>query len=86
MILWIGAGLLFIALVLAMSIIGVVNKERRGVARSVAAIQAIGRSTPDMLKTELERPFAERVLRPRPEVMEMLPLLRPLPSRTSKNL
>ncbi|MDT0183743.1 type II secretion system F family protein [Microbacterium sp. ARD31] len=64
MILWIGAGLIFLAIVMAMSIIGVVSKERRGVARSVAAIQAMSQSTPDMLKTELERPFAERVLGP----------------------
>jgi tight adherence protein C len=64
MILYIGAGLVFLALVLAMSMIGVVSKERRGVARSMAAIQAMSQSTPDMLKTELERPFAERVLGP----------------------
>ncbi len=64
MILWIGAGLLFLAIVMAMSIMGVVSKERRGVARSVAAIQAMSSSSPDMLKTELERPFAERVLGP----------------------
>lgn len=64
MILYIGAGLVFLALVLAMSMIGVVSKERRGVARSMAAIQAMSSSTPDMLKTELERPFAERVLGP----------------------
>lgn len=64
MILYVGAGLLFLALVLAMSMFGVVNKERRGVARSMAAIQAMSQNTPDMLKTELERPFAERVLGP----------------------
>lgn len=64
MILWIGAGMLFLALVLALSVVGVITKERRGVARSVASIQAMSRSTPDMLKTELERPFAERVLGP----------------------
>jgi tight adherence protein C len=64
MILYIGAGLVFLALVLAMSMIGVVNKERRGVARSMAAIQAMSQNAPDMLKTELERPFAERVLGP----------------------
>ena len=64
MILYVGAGLVFLALVLAMSMIGVVSKERRGVARSMAAIQAMTSSTPDMLKTELERPFAERVLGP----------------------
>lgn len=64
MILWIGAGLIFSALVLSMAMIGVVSKERRGVARSIAAIQAMSQTTPDMLRTELERPFAERVLGP----------------------
>jgi tight adherence protein C len=64
MVLWIGAGLIFLAIVTLVSIFGVVSKERRGVARSVAAIQAMGQSSPDMLKTELERPFAERVLGP----------------------
>ncbi|RYB95516.1 type II secretion system F family protein [Nocardioides oleivorans] len=64
MVLWIGAGLIFLALVTVLSVFGVISKERRGVARSVAAIQAIGQSSPDMLKTELERPFAERVLGP----------------------
>ena len=64
MILWIGAGLIFLAIASAMSIMGVVSKERRGVARSMAAIQAMSQNTPDMLKTELERPFAERVLGP----------------------
>jgi tight adherence protein C len=63
MILLAGAGLLFIALALALSIIGVATSERRGVARSVSAIQALD-SAPDVLKQELERPFAERVLGP----------------------
>ncbi|SED34973.1 tight adherence protein C [Nocardioides exalbidus] len=64
MVLWIGAGLIFLAIVTVLSVFGVVSKERRGVARSVAAIQAMGQSSPDMLKSELERPFAERVLGP----------------------
>ncbi len=64
MILWIGAGLIFSAFLLAMAMIAVVSKERRGVARSVAAIQAISQSTPEMIAQEMERPFAERVLGP----------------------
>lgn len=64
MILWIGAGLIFSAFLLAMAMIAIVSNERKGVARSVAAIQAISQSTPDMIATELERPFAERVLGP----------------------
>ncbi|CAM3619144.1 type II secretion system F family protein [Nocardioides zeicaulis] len=64
MILWIGAGLIFSAFLLGMAMVAIVSNERKGVARSVAAIQAISQSTPDMLATELERPFAERVLGP----------------------
>jgi tight adherence protein C len=63
-ILWIGAGLIFSAFLLAMAMFAIVSKERRGVARSVAAIQAISQNTPAMLASELERPFAERVLGP----------------------
>lgn len=62
-ILMLGAGLLFLAGTLALSLIGVATTERRGVARSVAAINALD-SAPDVLKEELERPFSERVLAP----------------------
>ena len=58
-----GAGLLCAAMILALSVIGVITSERRGVARSVAAIQALD-SAPAILKQEIERPFAERVLAP----------------------
>lgn len=64
MVLWMGAALVFTALLLSMSYAGVTTRERRGVARSKAAILAMSQATPDMLKTELERPFAERVLGP----------------------
>ncbi len=56
MVLWIGAGCLFVALLTAIMFIVVASHERRGVARSVAAIEAMSRSTPDMVKAELERP------------------------------
>jgi tight adherence protein C len=62
-ILLLGAGMLFISITLALSVIGVVSGERRGVARSVAAIQALD-SAPAALMTEIDRPFAERVLGP----------------------
>jgi tight adherence protein C len=62
-ILMLGAGLLFLAGTLTLSVIGVATAERRGVARSVAAINALD-AAPDILKEELERPFAERVLAP----------------------
>lgn len=63
MILLLGAALLVVAFTLALSLIGVVTSERRGVARSVAAIQALD-SAPSVLKEELERPFAERIIAP----------------------
>lgn len=61
--LMLGAVMMFAALTLSLSVIGVVNQERRGVARSVAAIQALD-SAPSALKSEIEQPFAERVLGP----------------------
>jgi tight adherence protein C len=61
--LMLGAGLLFLAGTLTLSLIGVATAERRGVARSVAAINALD-AAPDVLKEELERPFSERVLAP----------------------
>jgi tight adherence protein C len=63
LILGLGAVLLCIGIVLALSTIGVVTAERRGVARSVAAIQAMDKA-PAAMKAEVERPFAERVLGP----------------------
>jgi len=63
MLLFLGAGLLFTALVVALSIMGVLTGERRAVARSVAAVQAIN-SAPTLVADELERPFAERVIAP----------------------
>ena len=63
MLLFLGAGLLFTALVVALSIMGVLTNERRAVARSVAAVQAIN-SAPTLVADELERPFAERVIAP----------------------
>jgi tight adherence protein C len=68
MILLAGAGLLCVATILALSVIGVITSERRGVARSVAAVQALD-SAPSVLKEEIERPFAERVIAPLGERM-----------------
>ena len=58
-----GAGLICAAMILSLSVIGVITNERRGVGRSVAAIQALD-SAPSVLKEEIERPFAERVIAP----------------------
>ncbi|WP_416953139.1 type II secretion system F family protein [Nocardioides sp. T5] len=63
MLLMLGAVLLFGALVLALSIMGVLTSERRAVARSVAAVQAIN-SAPSVIADELDRPFTERVIAP----------------------
>ena len=68
MTLLLGAGLLCAAMILALTVIGVVTTERRGVARSVAAVQALD-SAPSVLKAEIEKPFAERVIAPLGERM-----------------
>ena len=68
MTLLLGAGLLCAATILALTVIGVVTTERRGVARSVAAVQALD-SAPSVLKSEIEKPFAERVIAPLGERM-----------------
>src|SRR5215510_4192024 len=61
-----GGVLVFGALALLLSLIGVVTAERRGVARSLATIHALDQA-PDVVKQELERPFSERVIAPRGE-------------------
>ena len=63
MTLLVGAALLCGAMILFLTVIGVITSERRGVARSVAAVQAMD-SAPDVLKAEIDRPFAERVIAP----------------------
>lgn len=63
MTLLLGAALLCAAMIMALTVIGVITSERRGVARSVAAVQALD-SAPSVLKAEIEQPFAERVIAP----------------------
>src|SRR6478609_5767221 len=63
MLLLLGAVLVFAALVMSLSIMGVLTSERRAVARSVAAVQAIN-SAPSIMTAELDRAFAERVIAP----------------------
>jgi tight adherence protein C len=58
-----GGLLVFAAATLTLSLVGVVTTERRGVARSLAAIEALD-AAPESLRSELDRPFAERVLGP----------------------
>ncbi|WP_439936383.1 type II secretion system F family protein [Nocardia sp. N13] len=68
MTLLVGAALVCASMILALSVIGVVTAERRGVARSVAAVQALD-SAPSVLKAEIELPFADRVIAPLGERM-----------------
>ncbi|MFZ2503784.1 MAG: type II secretion system F family protein [Nocardioides sp.] len=55
--------MIFAAIGVTLSIIGVITSERRAVARSVDAIRALDQA-PDALKKELERPFSERIIAP----------------------
>lgn len=64
MFLMLGAVLIFAAFTLALSLIGVTSAERRGVARSIGAIQALDAAPSALKEAELERPFAERVIGP----------------------
>lgn len=64
LLLLIGSGLVFAAFTLALSLIGVTSAERRGVARSINAIQALDAAPAALRASELERPFAERVIGP----------------------
>lgn len=63
LLLLVGGLLIFAAIALTLSIVGVITSERRSVARSLAAVQALN-SAPDVLKAELETPFFERVVAP----------------------
>lgn len=64
MLLLLGGLLMFAAITLALSIVGVASTERRGVARSLGAIKALDAAPAALREQELERPFAERVLAP----------------------
>jgi tight adherence protein C len=61
-----GLGLVFLAIVLAIAATGVFAETtpRSGVARSLAAVEALQRQRRDLRERELDRPFAERVLDP----------------------
>lgn len=59
------AGLLavFIGLVGAVASVGLGGGERAGVARSLAAVEAI-KAAPDPMRRELDKPFSQRVIAP----------------------
>jgi tight adherence protein C len=63
LVLLLGGALIFASCALVLSIVGVLTTEKRGVARSLAAIQAMEKA-PDVLRRELDRPFSERVIAP----------------------
>lgn len=63
LILTLGTLCLFVAIGLALSIVGVATSERRATARSLAAVAAIN-AAPQVLLDELEQPFSQRVLAP----------------------
>ena len=58
-----GALLLVVAGTLALSVIGALSVERAAVGRSVALVHALDEA-PDALRSQVQRPFNERVLAP----------------------
>lgn len=63
MLLALGVGLIFLALLVALTGIGGFTNERGGVNRSIAAIAAFG-AAPEQMRAELEPSFNDRVLTP----------------------
>lgn len=63
MLLALGVGLIFLALLVALTGIGGFANERGGVNRSIAAIAAFG-AAPEQMRAELEPSFNDRVLTP----------------------
>ena len=59
----VGFGLIFLALVLVFGAVGGIFKERPGVNRSIAVLEAMT-SAPDELKGDLDNSFTDRVLLP----------------------
>jgi tight adherence protein C len=58
-----GALMLVVAVTLALSVVGALSVERAAVGRSVALVHALD-AAPDALRSEVQRPFNERVLAP----------------------
>jgi len=63
LILLLGLGAIFAAIVLLLTTIGTITSERQAVSRSLAAVSAM-QGAPSSMKSELDRPFGERVLGP----------------------
>ena len=63
LVLLLGLFALFVAVALALSIVGAITTERAAVNRSLAAVEAIQAAPPSM-REELDQPFGDRVLTP----------------------
>ena len=63
LVLVLGLVAIFLAIVLLLTTIGAITSERQAVNRSLAAVRAMD-SAPDQMKTELDKPFGERVVTP----------------------
>ena len=61
--LWIGLAAIFVGVVVAIMSAAIGSGDRGGVARSLAAVEAI-RAAPDPMRRELDKPFNDRVTRP----------------------
>jgi tight adherence protein C len=59
-----GLAAIFLAVVLLLIAFGVLSSERAGVGRSLAAVEAIQSAPSSMVRSELDKPFGERVLSP----------------------
>jgi tight adherence protein C len=60
----VGLALVFVALATALGVVAVQQAGQTGVARSLAAIEAVQAAPRDLRAQELQRPFSERVLDP----------------------
>jgi tight adherence protein C len=63
MMLLIGLGAIFLAMLIALATVGVMTSERQQVSRSLAAVQAM-HAVPNPMQRELVKPFGERVVAP----------------------
>src|SRR5687767_5649039 len=59
----VGLAAIFVAVVILLATIGVLTGEREQVGRSLAAVQAF-QAAPASMRSELDRPFRERVIAP----------------------
>jgi len=59
----VGLAAIFVAIVLLLTTVGTITADRQAVSRSLAAVEAI-QTAPSSMRSELDRPFGERVLSP----------------------